>query len=193
MISRLFLPPSPGPYRFWRFNHGGRVRDGRFEVHGLDPDAEVPIHFFEPKGGLGATTMFSGKSGADGPLTVRLEPCGSARARLVDRDGKPVAGFPGRRLLSIVVTPGAPLPRRDLSGPPAADEAAFAAIDPTHYENGPVSDADGRIVLPALIPGATYSARALAREGGIGFHKDFTVKPGETIDLGEIPVERPPG
>ena len=42
------------------------MRDGRFEVHGLDPDAEVPVHFLDPKGKLGATVRLSGKSGRAG-------------------------------------------------------------------------------------------------------------------------------
>ena len=67
----------------------GKVRDGRFEIHGLDPDAEVPVYFLDPKRKLGGVVNLSGKSAAGGPVTVRLEPCGAARARLVDPDGKP--------------------------------------------------------------------------------------------------------
>ena len=34
----------------------------------------------------------AGESAAGVPVTVRLEPCGAAKARLIDRGGKPVAG-----------------------------------------------------------------------------------------------------
>jgi hypothetical protein len=193
MISRGILPPTIGAWRFWRYDRPALVRDGRFEIHGLDPDAEVPVHFFEPKAMLGATAMLSGRSGSGGPVTVRLEPCGTARARLVDRDGKPVAGYRGSRLISMIVTPGADRFAPEQPGQLAADEAGVLAIDPAHYANpGPVSDADGRIALPALIPGATYRVSTGPRGVPPSFRKEFTVRPGETVDLGEIVVQRLP-
>src|SRR5207247_2072202 len=65
----------------------GQVRDGRFTLHGLDADVEVPAFFLEPERKLGATVRFSGRSGSGEPVTVRLESCGTARARLVDPEG----------------------------------------------------------------------------------------------------------
>jgi hypothetical protein len=46
------------------------------------------------------------------------------------------------------------------------------------------------VTIPALIPGATYRL-AIPGTTGTQRHKDFTVKPGETIDLGDILIERP--
>ena len=46
-----------------------------------------------------------------------------------------------------------------------------------------ISGAYGRITLPALIPGAHYR---LSR--GNTFRRDFTVKSGELLDLGNISV-----
>ena len=87
------------------------VRDGRFVLHGLDPNpaVEVPAFFLDPERKLGATARFSGRSEADGAVTVRLEPCGTARARLVTSDGKPLDRYDARALALMVVTPG-PLP-----------------------------------------------------------------------------------
>ena len=62
----------------------------------------------------------------------------------------------------------------------------------SHYGDGPVSDAEGRITFPALIPGATYHVSHGPRGGPHHFRKDFTVKPGETIDLGDVPGDKPP-
>jgi hypothetical protein len=39
-----------------------------------------------------------------------------------------------------------------------------------------------------LIPGATY--RFIERTNSPQVHKEFTINPGETLDLGEIRVER---
>jgi hypothetical protein len=190
LIGRTFLLPFGQPGRRWR---GGSTaaRDGRFVLHGLDPGAEVPVHVLEPKGKLGATATLSGKSGADGPVTIRLEPCATARARLVDRDGKPVAGFRDPRLIVMVVTPGLP---SGVTSPPeqlAAHEDILSRFDPVNYGDAPASGADGRILFPALIPGASYSVRIGPRNGPPTFRKDFTVKPGETLDLGDILVEKP--
>jgi hypothetical protein len=58
----------------------------------------------------------------------------------------------------------------------------------------PATIAGGRLVLPVLIPGTTY--RFIDRTAGrapIGpkIREEFTVKPGETLDLGEIRIAKP--
>jgi hypothetical protein len=68
---------------------------------------------------------------------------------------------------------------------------AFATIDPAHYGDDLVSGADGWITLPDLIPGATYSVQPRTGDGRASSRKEFTVKPGETIDLGDIPIQEP--
>ncbi|MGO9469539.1 MAG: RNA polymerase sigma factor [Isosphaeraceae bacterium] len=55
IISRVILEPYLGPYRFWSASYQGAVHDGHFELHGLDPDTEVPVFFLEPNRKLGAT------------------------------------------------------------------------------------------------------------------------------------------
>ena len=80
IFSRLILDPSREAARNWTGRYHGKVRNGRFEIRGLDPDAEVPVYFLEPERKLGAVVNLSVKSAAGGPVTVRLEPCGAARA-----------------------------------------------------------------------------------------------------------------
>ena len=71
----------------------------------------------------------------------------------------------------------------------------LSRIDSVNYATQPQSDPQGRITFPALIPGATYrildqtSARATS---GPQVRKDFTVKPGEILDLGDIVIEKAP-
>jgi hypothetical protein len=129
-------------------------------------------------------------------MTVRLLPCGTAQARVVDPNGEPVAGYRAQSLILMTVTPGASRG----SGDPAVEKHPFAdadyltRIDSVNYRKEPTSDAKGRIVFPALIPGATYrvSNRARARRADPPpVPKEFTVKPGETLDLGDIPIEKP--
>ena len=47
----------------WQGNYHGNARNGRFELHGLDPDADVPVYFLEPKRKLGATVLLPGQVG----------------------------------------------------------------------------------------------------------------------------------
>ena len=193
IFSRVILDPRRGAWRSWTGRSHGNVHSGRFEVHGLDPDTEVPVYFLEPKRKLGGMVNLSGKSATGTPVTVRLEPCGAARARVVGPDGKPVAGRLPRRIITMVVTPGPPFNRAGKAGLLAADETDLNLIDPVNYEKPIVSDADGRVTLPVLIPGATYRFTDIttAREpSGPQIRKEFTVKAGETLDLGDIRIEK---
>jgi protocatechuate 3,4-dioxygenase beta subunit len=220
MISRVILDPRRVTGESWSPRYHGNVREGRFEVHGLDPNVETSVYFLDPQRKLGATVnlsgksialmtianrtgrvapgstvSFSGKSLARGPITVRLEPCGAARARLVDPEGNPVAGYSGLPLIMMTVTPGLPRSRAQAgAGQFFADETPLSYLDPVNYEKEPVSDPEGRITLPVLIPGAAYRFidYSTARDpAGPQVRKEFTVQPGETLDLGDIRIEKP--
>ena len=67
VFSRIILRTIPrgGWKEFYVAPTGGgrgQVRDGRFTLHGLDADVEVPVFFLEPERKLGATVRFSGRS-----------------------------------------------------------------------------------------------------------------------------------
>ena len=104
----VLSPASASTFRTWLGGVHDIARHGHFEMHGLDPEAEVPVYFLEPEGKLGATAMLSGKSVAGGPVTVRLEPCGTAMARLVGPDGKLLGGRLRGVSITMAVTPGPP-------------------------------------------------------------------------------------
>ncbi len=201
ICSRLMLRTQPdGGWKLFilpQDHSRSPVRDGRFVLHGLDPDTavEVPTFFLDPVRKLGATARLSGRSEANGPVTVRLEPCGMARARLVTSDGKPLARYDARALASIVVTPGPLFGGRGAEdGPLFAEEASVVSLDPVNYGSDFQSDAQGQLTLPALIPGATYRIEDFTPAFGGGtpaIRKEFTVKPSETIDLGDILIARP--
>jgi hypothetical protein len=128
-------------------------------------------------------------------MTVRLEPCGVAMARLVGPDGKPVTGQPRGVSVTMVVTPGPPDRSAQVrAGALAADEDLLGRVDPVNHGNGWTADAQGRITWPALIPGATYrffDNTTMRDPIGSQVRKEFTVKPGETLDLGDILIEKP--
>ena len=95
----------------------------------------------------------------------------------------------------MVITPGSPhTPENEKAGLIAADENV-QPVDRINYPGPLASDAAGRLTLPALIPGAIYriTDRTRSQEPiGPQVRKEFTVKPGETLDLGDIVIEKPP-
>jgi hypothetical protein len=87
----------------------------------------------------------------------------------------------------MVVTPGPHELDRDAAdrGELAADSDFVANIDRTNYRPAHATDRDGRLVYPALIPGATY--RFIRYDDGKpSIVKEFSVEPGQEMDLGEI-------
>ena len=196
MVSRIILMPSGSAWRSWQGSYHGPVRNGRFELHGLAADPEIPVFFFEPKRRLGAVVNLSGNSESGGPVTVRLETCGTARARLVDPAGKPIAGYRDPYLVVMVVAPGPSWLSRDPVEMVrlAAEEDFSCRIDPVNYPEGVVADDQGRVVLHDLIPGATYriiDVTTPKNDGPGRLRKEFTMKPGESVDLGDIRIEKP--
>ena len=191
-------PESARQRGSWTGSYHGKVRNGRFAIRGLAPDAEVPVYFLEPERKLGAVVNLSAKSAAGGPVTVRLEPCGAARAWLVDPDGKPVAKPVRKLIITMVVTPGPAqqlLANDKAASLLSADEGDLTVVDPINYETALAPDALGRITLPVLIPGATYRfidyTTYVRGQTGPEIRKEFTVKPGEKLDLGDIRIAKP--
>ncbi|MGO9917097.1 MAG: sigma factor-like helix-turn-helix DNA-binding protein, partial [Isosphaeraceae bacterium] len=198
VISRVILQPTWVAWLRWSAYHRGAVRDGRFAVHGLSDRTDVPVYFLDAKHNLGATALLSSQSALGGPVTVRLQPCGAARVRLVDLAGNPVSGSrdnSGTYTAMMVVTPGPNIMSGDEADQDrlAADQDTVAHFDPVHYANGLVSNDKGELTLPSLIPGATYRIydSTMGEKAGPRLRKEFTVKAGETLDLGDVLIERP--
>ena len=100
ILTTLRIEPfSP----FWRGDFQVPIRDGRFELHGLAPEGSTRIYVLDPEHQWGASVEVSGKQAGE-DLTVRLQPCGQAKARFLGPDGPPVAKK--RPHLEIVITPG---------------------------------------------------------------------------------------
>jgi RNA polymerase sigma factor (sigma-70 family) len=170
--------------RFTTRRHGWRITDGTFELPGCDPDRPVRVLFLAPRAGLGAAVEILGKRDAGRPLTVRLQRCGSATVRLVDKKGKPLAGHQPSVLL--ILTPGGPV-----YGEPAVDKTLGA--DAGYLPPGlvPPSDAAGRLTVPCLIPGATYRLTDWETLYWRGKWRDFSAGPGQQKDLGDFTIPQP--
>jgi protocatechuate 3,4-dioxygenase beta subunit len=138
-----------------------------FIVRGINPKAPRQLLFFHKEKNLGFFLKeLSGER--DGPLTVKLEPCGEASGRMVDRDGQPVAGM---RL----------------------DFESFAASGLGGPAWAVSTDKDGRFRAEGLVPGYTYTFRGLAPGVKYGDRVGSwraVVRPGEKKDMGDIQAER---
>jgi hypothetical protein len=196
IFSRSILDPRRGAFRYWTPRRHSKAHKGTFEVCGLDSDTDVPLYFLDPKRKLGVVFSLSGKAAASEPVTVQLEACGAAQIRVVDPDGKPVAGALPSRTVVMVVTPGPPYSvSKDHAGLVNADEADVSQIDTVNYATELTTDVQGRLMLPVMVPGASYRfidwSVAVRGASGPQVRKEFRVKPGETLDLGDIVIEKP--
>jgi hypothetical protein len=172
--------------RFFAWSNGDppriEVKDGRFEIPGCDPDQPGTFHFLDLKDRLGTTVELSARSAAAGPVTVRLQPTASARILVKGRDGKPPTRLEARNQLAdlrLIVTPGADFNQIN-ANVPLMDSAYQMNINES-YDSPPPTSPESRVTVINLIPGARYRFRG----------REFTPEPGQTIDLSDVPVERP--
>jgi beta-lactamase regulating signal transducer with metallopeptidase domain len=192
IVTTLSISPF---HTFWRGDFTVPVRDGHFELHGLAPDRQYKCSFLDAEHGWGATLRLTAAMAADGPITVRLGPCGRAKARLVDEQGRAV---PKSMLsLSLVGTPGRGIhfgggsltdeERKMLE----ADEVIYANVDRANYWEARRSDRQGHVSLPFLIPGASYRIYEYTRgKSGHDYRwRDFSVEAGRETDLGDVRVK----
>jgi len=169
----------------WRGNPN-YIEGGRFEVHGCDPTQPLKLSFLDPEKKTGATVELTGEQiAAMGEIIVRLAPCGSAVARHIDQHGQPFANAFGH--VEIVATPGYP-GNLLKSGELSADAELLINLDRLNYwerRSGP----DGLFEMPALIPGATYRVNRIVKQKW-EIVREFQVKSGERIDVGDVVNER---
>jgi|GEM_PF-6903841 len=184
MISRLKISPSSPDW--WR-GFPDEAHNGKFELQGLREGVEYPVFFLDRENQRGAAALISTNNPS--PKIV-LKPCGSATARFVDPNGKPIAD---QILcdLRLIATPGQP--QFDLQatrrGEKLADEAKVANIDRVNYRlpSTYTTNENGELAFPALIPGGQYRYVKIV-DGHPKVTHEFTVQPGERFDMGDIEV-----
>ncbi|HEV3256266.1 MAG TPA: sigma-70 family RNA polymerase sigma factor [Gemmataceae bacterium] len=164
LISRLTTCAAT---LWWGEIHGLPVSPD-FELRGCDREKPYPVIFFQEQKGWGALVHVSGKQ-AGKPLDVRLRPCGSAKARYVTADGRPVAGRRTSMDVRMVLGTG---------------DSAFwgGLIEHSNIRKDWYTDAQGRITWRDLVPGVTYRIN----------NRDVTVRPGAVRDLGDVVIDSEP-
>jgi hypothetical protein len=170
---------------------------GPLGIRATDAGQVVNVLFRGGKDRLGATFDLRAKDANGKPLTVRLAPCGSAEVRFVDEKGKPTKARP---TLEVRVAPGqgkvdaewlkigVPQDSRQLMRLPGVNPKGMLTLNAK--DKGPflLPDAQGRLTVPALIPGATYRLRGYDERdpGVILFEREFTAESGKTRRLPDI-------
>jgi hypothetical protein len=158
------------------------VHAGRYELPGCIAGRVYPVLFLDAVNGWGAAMDLT--TGLDAGPEVKLAPCGSARVRLLDGKGRPLAGR-GLRL-ALVTERSFPVDK-----PPQKREADghySVYYDPRNYCTGPVSDGEGWLTLPALIPGARYALEYVDVEGVLRHTPNFRVEPDEMLQLRQLAI-----
>ena len=169
---------------------GEPVPDGQFAVPGCDPKAATTLYFLDAENQWGATVVREANAPTEA-IKVTLQPCGSAKVRVLTGAKKPLTEFPvyafprlemalvfREALTNTIFTTG--FYHLQVDG---------GALDYTRYPKL-AADANGVVVFPTLIPGAPY--RLMLNNGqpyGPDYkpvEKKLTVKPSETVDLGEM-------
>jgi hypothetical protein len=162
--------------------------DSRFELPGCDPNMVYPVYFLDAQNQRGAVAEIPGKPSSE-PVEVRLLACGSAGMRLVNREGKPLVNYrPIPYGIAMRLKPRFPAnlkKQKQASADP--DEIRLTDMDCLHYVDGRVTDGQGRITLPALIPGVTY------RFSDNGSEREFAVEAGKNVELPDMTIWYPGG
>ncbi|MGP0066676.1 MAG: sigma-70 family RNA polymerase sigma factor [Isosphaeraceae bacterium] len=154
--------------------------DATFEALGLEPGKARTVSFIDKARRLAGAILIEP---GDGPVEVRLAPCGAAVGRLVDMDGQPLAGA------TINLGP------EDHRGEPIPGNIGL-------WPEGEVftADKDGRFrveginpdlsVHVAIHPRSRPDVFLVPEKSREAMLEHLKAKPGETVDLGEIRLSR---
>jgi hypothetical protein len=142
------------------------ISEPTFAVANLSPGEVRTIVFHHEERKLGWVMRLKADEAGPQPISVRLQPVGTLRARLLHPDGAPATGTE----VEILV-----LPTGDFS------KRLFGAT----------TDIQGRFEC-TLLPGAAYSL--LAQGAGIEIvaevARDVSIEPGQLKDLGDVTLRR---
>jgi hypothetical protein len=186
-LSKSYIPT--GVELFQATWNALECRDGELILPGCDPEKGGTVYLYDSGRALGTTVVFSNGQVTGPPLTVTLQPCGSAKVRYVDCQGKPITSR--EPWVLIALTPGTVMAALYTSGKDdrelEGDWMLWANFAPKR-SNEWRADAAGIVTIPALIPGAPYViANDTKYDLTTGMARtEFRVKPGETLNLADI-------
>jgi RNA polymerase sigma factor (sigma-70 family) len=164
-LDRHFLDRHVGP--------GVRLKADTFTASVLDPQRPRTVSFVHKERRLIGRVELRGDE--KGPVTVPMEPWGVLTGRLVDGDGRPVAGARLGWHYPSVKAPGLLPPAEPFT-----------------------TDAEGRFRVEGLAPGVKFeitlsggAKKVTAFSAGAAL-KGLSLEPGQTKDLGDVRVKAAP-
>jgi hypothetical protein len=140
------------------------LKGDEFTVKEVNPRASRPLVFHHKDRDLGFY-LKDLRDAAPGPLTIKLQSCGSISGRIVDHEGRPVADMAVHVMGNALRVIG---------------EAGGGYHRAT-------TDKDGRFHVKGLVPGQTYAVQEMGyRPSFPRFFTEVVVKTGEHKDVGDI-------
>jgi RNA polymerase sigma factor (sigma-70 family) len=137
-----------------------------FTVAGLSPNRPRLVTFLHKGKNLGAVLLVRPED--KGPLTVRLEPCGTVTGRLLDKAGKPLAAAGLWAYLS---------------------DGRFQGAEGHAHMPGTATDKEGRFRLEGLVPGVSYAVNLrLGAAASQSLTGGMKLEAGQTKELGDLVV-----
>ena len=162
------------------------ITDGILELPGFEPEHSNPLFILDREHHCGvAASPNAAEVGLNNP-PIRLGECGAAKFRFVSDKGGPLADY-GPTLL-LIITPGAPATHHIEPDQPFWSDSIIwqNVVRPAKI---PKTDADGRVTVKDLIPGATYRL-SYVNKGDWDQGYEFTVRAGQTTDVGKVTLSQ---
>jgi RNA polymerase sigma factor (sigma-70 family) len=153
-----------------------KLKDGRFTAIALDPEHPRTLLFVDSAKKLSASITLKGN---EKDLKLKLQPWGRISGRLLDSDGKPIAGATAGIQVKV--------------GNEVKDSYTYAAFSAVVRSFGATTDADGKFDID--IPSGEVEYLVHFHRKNQYFATDprkqrgLAVKPGETTDAGDIQVK----
>jgi hypothetical protein len=187
---------------------GGDILDGRSVIRALADGERRRVYLKSTDKKFACLVALRG--GEAGPITARLQPTGAVVGRLVDAEGKPLAG----QAFQVVYDDGPGRPgvyfgvghARRFQTPAEIERERRSSAFFDHrseYVSGPqTADEQGRFRIDGLIPDVAFDLKVILtrpsddpkQTGEIIVGKVKVARPtvteGEVFDLGEVKVQR---
>jgi RNA polymerase sigma factor (sigma-70 family) len=159
-----------------------KLATANFTARGLSRTAPRPLMFFHPEKRLSKLVWVKADGG--GPLTIRLEPPGTMTGRVVDANGRPLAGHTIHLwYMDVLLNKHVPV-----------EFLRSGRIGPLGFPTTR-TDAEGKFRFERLVPVLKYRLIVIdgaPGEGTVRLTKDVSVEPGKVKDVGDLKIKEPP-
>jgi RNA polymerase sigma factor (sigma-70 family) len=185
-VAQPLRKPAPRPLP---------IRQGQYELPGCIPGRTYPVVLLDTAKGNAAFAEFrmsdtasrvpptGGNWRAPGP-TIRLVQCGTVSVRLVDSAGRPIVGQ--RPIVTFWLPDDRPADLDTKGNGPWSNVIDASWVDPRHFLSGPVTDANGILTVPEIVPGLQYHISFAELGSKSVYTAPFRLAPGQSLRLPDV-------